>query len=201
MKNFQKITEGVDVSGLRLALASQPELWNEYTVRTAHPQSVHRVVDDIILRYNPFDSGDDYVDKVCASVHVVDYPAWYKLPQAYPFIYGLAQRVGCLHLGRVMLTRLAPGIQIPPHSDVIEPAIKAFPLRPRPWDYYNRYHIVVDSAPGVEFTCGDEVVYMAPGEVWWFNNRLVHSVVNNSAEDRVHLIIDIRSAHDNYSPK
>jgi hypothetical protein len=35
---------------------------------------------------------------------------------------------------------------------------------------------------------------MRPGEAWWFNHRLMHSVVNNGTEDRVHLIIDYRRA-------
>jgi hypothetical protein len=33
---------------------------------------------------------------------------------------------------------------------------------------------------------------MRTGEVWWFNNAIEHEVVNNSADDRIHLIVDIR---------
>ena len=59
-------------------------------------------------------------------------------------------------------------------------------------DYYDRMHYVVSGE--CDFTCGDETVHMRQGEAWWFNHRLMHSVVNNGAEDRVHLIIDYRRA-------
>jgi hypothetical protein len=28
--------------------------------------------------------------------------------------------------------------------------------------------------------------------VWWFQHREVHSVENNSADDRIHLLVDFR---------
>jgi hypothetical protein len=57
---------------------------------------------------------------------------------------------------------------------------------------------VVSSAPGVTFRCGDEKVHMETGEVWWFQNALEHEVINNSAHERIHLIIDIRTQHLNF---
>lgn len=206
MRNFLKLTEGLDVSALLLAVTSQPELWNEYKVRTqGHPESVHRVVDDIVLRYNRFEPGEDFVDKVCSSIDCVDYPGWHRVPQAHPFIHGLMTRVAGVHLGRVMISRVGPGIAIPPHSDRIEPAEQAFPDRVPPAVYYKRYHVCLTSAPGVRFICGDEgafeEVYMAPGEAWWFNNQKLHAVANNSQKDRIHLICDIRSERDFYAPR
>lgn len=200
MRNFQKLATGLDTSGLLHQLATQPELWNTHTVRTAHPRSAHRVVDDIVLRYSPFNSGEDFIEKVCTSIDCVDYPAWYLLPAAHPFVFGLMTRVQGLHLGRCMITRVSPGVEIPLHSDRIEEAEALFPDRVPPALYYERYHIALQSAPGTVFVCGTESVFMAPGEAWWFNNQLLHSVVNNSAEDRLHLICDIRTAHDNYIP-
>lgn len=195
-RNFLRIAEGLDTSGLRLALAAQPELWNQFPIRTAPEQSAHRAVDDILLRYSPWTEGQDYLDKVCASVEVVTFPAWHKLPLAAGFVYGMLQRVGGLHLGRVMISRLRPGGSIPPHSDRIAEAEARFPDRIPPSAYYQRYHVVLASAPGTEFFCGDELVWMAPGEAWWFNNQLEHAVFNGSAEDRLHLIMDIRSEHE-----
>ena len=152
------------------------------------------------LRYNKFEPGDDFVDKVCASIDVVDYPGWHALPAAHPFVFGLMTRVKGVHLGRVMITRVAPGIAIPPHSDRIEEAETQFPDRVPSAIYYDRYHVVLASALGVVFRTGDESVYMAPGEAWWFNNNIPHEVINNSATDRIHLICDIRVAHDRYEP-
>jgi hypothetical protein len=201
LRNFLKLCEGLNTQPLLVELAAQPELWNQFTVRTAHSESAHREVDDIVLRYSPYRVGEDYVDKVCASIDVVDYPPWYALPAAHPFIFGLMGRVCGLHLGRVMITRLPPGRVIPLHTDRIEPAEEAFPDRRPPAAYYERYHVVLQSGPGVVFECGGEAVYMAPGECWWFNNQLLHSVTNNGADDRLHLICDIRTAHDKYDPR
>ena len=32
---------------------------------------------------------------------------------------------------------------------------------------------------------------MRTGEIWWFNPHQVHGVLNNSADDRVHLLVDM----------
>jgi hypothetical protein len=86
-------------------------------------------------------------------------------------------------LGRCVINKIRPGGHIFPHCDGAEHS-----------EYYDRFHIVLQSSPGVNFRCEDEQVYMQTGEVWWFNNRLDHEVINNSAEDRIHFIVDIRTS-------
>lgn len=200
MRNFQRIAHGLSTTALLQELAAQPELWNQYTVRTQHPMSAHRVVDDVLLRYSPFNTGEDFVEKVCSEIAVVTYPAWYKLPSAHPFIFGLMTQVRGVHLGRVMISRVAPGVEIPLHSDRIDVAEEQFPDKIPPALYYERYHLCLQAEPGIVFQCEDEAAIMAPGECWWFNNQLEHSVVNNSANDRIHLIMDVRTRHDDYVP-
>lgn len=203
MRNFAKIAEGIDVMGLRLALARKPELWGAYGVRHWHKQSVHGAagLDDIILRYNKFDAvQDDFVEAVCANLDVECYPAWVMLPEAIELIAPLMLRVRGLELGRCMISRLAPGASIPAHSDRIAPAEEAFPYRTPLAIYYDRYHIVVSSASGTLFRTGEETIQMISGECWWFNNQLEHEVVNNSSEDRIHLIMDIHSFQGTYTP-
>jgi hypothetical protein len=202
MRNFLRLAEKIDFSALTAQVYSQPELWNQYKVRyTDLPGGqVHKGIDDIVLRYNEYSKGEDYVDKVCSSIQVVDYPAWHKLTAAHDFIFALMTRVKGVHLGRCMISRLPPGGSIPLHSDLIPPAEIAFPDRQPPASYYERYHLVLQSAPGVVFRCRDEDCYMAPGEVWWFNNQFEHEVLNNSPLDRIHLICDIRTKHDDYIP-
>lgn len=202
MRNFLRLAENIDFSALLQQLAAQPELWNQYKVRYTNegPLSVHKPVDDIVLRYNPYVQGEDYMDKICSSVAVVDYPPWYKLTASHDYIFALMTRVKGKHLGRVMISRVAPGVGIPAHSDLIPPAVALFPDRPEPAKYYERYHLVLQSGPGAVFYCAGESVYMAPGEVWWFNNQLEHSVENNSRFDRIHLVCDIRTRSDDYIP-
>lgn len=199
MRHFLKIAQGLDPGPLLHCLQTQPELWNSSQVRK-HLQSVHKDVDDILLRYNKWEEGEDYLDKVCSSLEMVDYPAWHKLPPAQVFVYGLLQKVLGIHLGRVMISRLRPGGSIPIHSDRIDAAEEAFPLREPPARYFERYHVCLQSGPGAIFQSGDEQVTMLPGEIWWFDNQALHGVTNNSAGDRIHLIVDIRTRHDDYIP-
>ncbi len=195
------MAEGIDVYPLLYAVTRQPELWNKHNTRCAHQESVHQGVDCITLRYNKYNAGEDFVEKVCSEIQCVNYPAFKDLPEALPFIMQLMKRVNGVHLGRVLITRMAPGTRILPHSDLLHQATEAFPDKIAPATYYDRYHIVLKSHPGSVFNCGDESVYMAPGEAWWFDNCVEHEVINNSVDDRIHLIMDIRSyKDDNYIP-
>lgn len=201
MKNFLKMADGIDVYPLLYAIHRQPHLWNQHSTRTAHQDSVHRGVDDITLRYNKFNRGEDFVEKVCSEIQCVNYPAFAQLPEAIPLVFALMSRVQGEHLGRVLIAKMHPGTIIPIHSDIIPQATKAFPNKIAPAVYYDRYHIVLKSHPGVVFKTGDEEVYMGTGEAWWFDNTKDHEVINNSVDDRIHLIIDIRShQYDNYIP-
>jgi len=174
----------------------QPKLWNADRIRTYHPQSAHRVVDDILLRYSQFEPGDDFVERVCSEIASINYPAMKALPEAFPIIFGLMAKVCGEHLGRVFISRMAPGIRIPLHSDRIPPAEEAFPNKTPPAVYFERYQLLLHAKPGVVFRADDgatdESVFMASGEIWWFNNCVPHEVINNSDDDRISLVVDIR---------
>jgi hypothetical protein len=191
MRHFQKIAT-IDPLPLLHAITRQPEMWNADRVRTWHPQSAHRVVDDILLRYNEFGQGDDFLGRVCSEIACVNYPAFAKFPEALPTVFGLMTRVNGEHLGRVFISRMAPGVCIPPHSDRIPPAEAAFPGKVPPAVYYERYQIALKAQPGIVFRAEDESVFMAAGEIWWFDNCVEHEVINNSDDDRISMVVDIR---------
>jgi hypothetical protein len=50
---------------------------------------------------------------VINDVQVIPYPAWQLLPQLRPIIFDLMRRVEAVQLGRVLITRLAPGKRSP----------------------------------------------------------------------------------------
>ena len=81
-----------------------------------------------------------------------------------------------------MVNKLRPGGKIYPHADTLEHA-----------EYWDRYHFVLQSGPGCNFRCGDEMVNMQTGGVYWFQNAIEHEVINNSSDDRIHMIVDIRT--------
>ena len=53
-----------------------------------------------------------------------------------------------------------------------------------------RLHIPVLTNPDVEFVMDGRRVVMNPGEVWYHNFNLLHSVANKGGTDRIHLVID-----------
>lgn len=180
MNNFLKIADGIDVTPLHIALKAKPQLWNQNTLRTAHPSTAHSQADDIWLRFNEIEEGGDALS-VVDDVMCVNYPALGEMPQARSLIYGLMARVEGEQLGRCIITRLKPGACIKPHRDEGVPAT-----------FYERFHILIQSKPGAIFRAGDEVVQMKTGEAWWFDNTQEHEVINNSDDDRITLIVDIR---------
>lgn len=198
MNNFLKLAEGVDVMPLLLAIQRRGELWQEDTFLRHYPQGPFEDVQTIFLRFPErvvFDDADPAEQERKVDLYKqnllpgfdqhesIDYPAYTLLPEARPMIQALMTRVGGVRLGRVMINRIKPGGRIFPHADSPEHA-----------NYWNnRLHIVLQSLPGNDFRCVDEHVWMKPGEVWWFDHRLDHEVVNHSADDRIHLLVDVRS--------
>lgn len=179
MRNFQKIFEGLDVIPLLNALAIKRHLWNQNDLRTEFPGSPHAETDDIWLWFN--DIPDD-ATQVVDDIAVKPYSAWYELPQAHDLVFNLMRRVGGVQLGRVLITRLPPGKSIPEHADAGAPA-----------EYYQRYQIALQCEPGCIFHIEDESMRFVMGEAWWINNAAKHSVVNNSADDRLAMVVDVRT--------
>lgn len=159
---------------IKAALAARPDLWNANDLRTTFPGSPHADVDDIWCMF------DDPSGDVINSTQTHPYPAWNELP-VKPLVLDLMRRVGGTQLGRVIITRLAPGKTIPEHIDGGAPV-----------EMFTRYHIVLQSLPGCMAYSGGEVIQAAAGEIWWFDNKAPHSIVNNSADDRIVIVVDIR---------
>lgn len=177
MRHFLKIAENVDVIPVLNALQSRPDLWNQNDLRTKHPGTAHSQVDDIWIWFNDVSTPEAVID----DKEVVPYEAWHQLPQVQPIVFDLMRRVGGVRLGRVIITRLSPGKRITPHEDQGAPA-----------SYYTRYQVALQSLPGALFHCGGETVNFRSGEVWMIDNQATHSVENNSADDRIVMIVDVR---------
>jgi hypothetical protein len=177
MRHFQKIAEGIDVIPLLNALAQRPELWNENDLRTTHPLSPHGETDDIWCLFNAVPND---LAAVVDDCEVIPYRAWYELP-IRALVLDLMRRVDGMRLGRVLISRLPPGASIPEHVDQGAPAT-----------YYKRYHLALKAEPGALNSSGGEVIQYRMGELWWFDNSVPHSVVNNSADDRITLVMDVK---------
>jgi hypothetical protein len=95
-----------------------------------------------------------------------------------PYIMQVMAQFRTLH-GRARLMRLAPRSGVPPHVD-----IQYY------WRQRARVHIPVVTHPDIKFRCGGELVHMAAGEAWTFDNWRMHQVINETETWRVHLTFD-----------
>src|SRR5438034_8762489 len=160
MDNFFRVSTGANVTPLLLAIKMNSDLWDKYQLRTTHPKSPHTQVSDIWVRFNELpEEGNE--SSLMDEHESIWYPAIHKLPQVRDLIFSLMSFVGGERLGRCLITKLSPGKKIDPHEDGGSHAA-----------YYDRFHIVLQSTPGSLFRCGNESVYMASGDVWWFNNSI-----------------------------
>jgi len=98
--------------------------------------------------------------------------------QRSPYILQVLARFRTLH-GRARLMRLAPRSGVPPHVD------KKYYWRAR-----TRVHIPVITHPDIKFRCGGEIVHIAAGEAWTFDNWRLHQVINETDTWRIHLTFD-----------
>lgn len=172
MRNFHKLSGGIAVGPLMATLMRHPELWNENRLRTSIPHGPHNEVDDIILRF-----GAPSIDDIGPSE---DKPPM-GLLKAKEMALGVMQLVGGSELGRVVITRLEPGKKIYAHCDEGKYS-----------ERFDRYHICLQSLPGNVFRCGEEVISPVTGDLWWFDNTILHEITNNSADSRITCIVDVR---------
>ena len=177
MKNFLKIAQ-INPFPLLVQLKQREELWGERKARQ-FGGSPHEDVDDIWLRFGP-EQGSlfDHID----GLEKVNYPQWKELSQIRDVVLNLQRSTESTRIGSVLVTKLAPGMRIASHKDEGK-----CPL------YYERYQIALQSNPGCVFRIEDEEVQFAAGDVWWINNKAIHTVVNNSNDDRIAVVVDLRA--------
>lgn len=195
MKYFLKIAENINVLPVLMKLQHNPQFWHADTYLRTFPQGPFGEVDSIICRFppRPAPATQEEADEYLATTdqhECVDQPIYGQLPELRQMVMNLFTYVGGVRLGRVIINRVKPGGHIFKHADTFAHA-----------NYWHRHHICLQSATGVTFTAGEESVWMAPGEAWWFDNgkgeteegRPEHEVINNSPIDRIHLVVDIKT--------
>jgi hypothetical protein len=185
VKNFLPIGSA-DMLPLRMALQRRPELWDQHNYRTTFDGTPFGGMSDILLRYSRPErwQGNPDAQALVDDLDLVQYPAWAALPECHATIFDLMRRFQGISLGRVIIAKLPPGGRILAHAD----DYGAYALQDG-----LRLHVCVQGLPGCLFHCGDEAVQMASDTVWWFNHRELHSAENHSFDDRVHLLVDIRT--------
>ena len=179
MRNFQPMFT-FDPTPLLHEITRQPELWKADTYLRDYPQGPFGDTDTIFLRFPPASVTE--LERGQKDPHeCVWMDGCLHLPAARGLIFEIMHRTFGERLGRCMINRLKCGGRVFPHADT--------PVHAQYWD---RYHFVITSSPGCSFRCGDETVYMPPGQCWWFQNIHEHEVINNGSVERIHMICDVR---------
>lgn len=185
MKNFL-LCGSWDPEPLRMKLQMRPGLWNRHPYRTTFEGTPFGGMDDILLRHSrPEKHEDSDSMAVVNDLDVVMYDAWAEFPEVHDLVFNLMRRYRAISLGRVIIARLPMGGVIKPHADNYG--------RYADRDNGMRFHVVVQALPGCMFHCGDETIQTRTGEIWWFQHRQMHSAENRSADERVHLLIDMET--------
>jgi hypothetical protein len=177
MKHFKLHRKSVDVEPILSEIRAHPSAWTEQTGRQGHID-VQAETNSIPLRGLRRSKimgrrRRDVHETRCTSLAR-------RFPRTMALTEGLAEELGG-ELGRAKLARLPSGARVLPHVD-----------RGEYYAFRDRYHLVVDSLGGSVLQAGDEEVSMRPAELWWFDNKAIHSARNESPHPRIHLVFDLK---------
>jgi hypothetical protein len=161
-KPFFKLPRRFDAQRLREEVAAlPPEAW------APHPNGI---AGNSSVRLISVDGGEnDLVDGIMRETANL---------ALTPYVRQVLASFG-VPWSRTRLLRLAPGANVPTHADINYH-----------WFYRVRLHIPLTTRPEVRFHCGGTNVHMAAGEAWVFDNWRLHSVVNPTPDERIHLVAD-----------
>lgn len=180
--NFTPIASGIDVKELKNFLNRNPELWDANTIRQDFLDSPHVDTKCIYIRGPTEFSFKEYQGNISAE----NYPISDELKQiVYNIFNQVCDVLSITELGYVLIVNLLAGGEVFEHKDE---GVYA--------EYYTRYHLVVHSLDGNVFTVNHENAIMREGELWSFNHRVPHSVLNFSTEDRIHIIFDVKEINE-----
>jgi aspartyl/asparaginyl beta-hydroxylase (cupin superfamily) len=170
-----------DVSTMQAQLAAHAEVWDTIRHRTEHPQSPHREVSDIWVRYNPIENFHGDMQQFNAEHTSQWYPVAEQLPEAVRIADLLMAELQGKFLGAVLITKIPPGKQVYAHVD------QGWHAR-----YFEKFAVTIKGDDEQAFFFENEYLVTHPGDLWWFDNSHPHWVSNNSDEDRITLIVCIR---------
>ena len=182
MNNILTIAQ-VDITQVLLQLKRNPQLWNIQKNRTAPESSPHYGLEDIWVRFRDMSQydGKDW-QKFNGDHHSEWMPEADRLPAVKDIAFQLMTMVRGEELGGILITKIPPGGLCKPHIDTTWHA-----------QYYDKYAVQLESHPNQAFCFEEGEHHARPGDVYWFNNNVLHWVRNDSPEDRITLIICIKS--------
>jgi hypothetical protein len=162
-------------------LANHNDLWNKEYIPYRGNESAYAEAAHLCLRY-----GDDQ-DQLVLPHFPVWYPAWQALVALEPILHQVMGLFEPYHVGGILLTRLPHGSRIRPHKE-------------EGWhsEFYSTkvYAVLKGNNQCISrygnHDDGQETVVMKPGEIWWANDLITHSMDNHGTSSRVDITVYLR---------
>jgi len=178
MKNFKLMASDIDTQAILAELDENSQAWENATGRQ-DKIAVQRESRSIPIRglvkskINGRKRRDVQESRFTTSSK--------EFPVVVDFLKNIASEYN-RELGRAKIVKLEAGCKVYPHID-----------RGEYYKKHDRYHLILKSSDGSFLSCCDEEIRMKERELWWFDNDKMHSAHNDSEEDRIHLIFDMKS--------
>lgn len=177
---FKKLCSGLNVSKAADQLKENPQFWDLYPFRRDFTGSPHEQMTDIWLRFG------DLEKHGCSAFKGEHDSVWYPCAEYLTEFKRLAFEVMALvegeRLGGILITKLPPGGKIHPHTDSGWHA-----------EYYDKFYVAINAPKESAFGFESGDIIADNGDCWFFRNDVTHWVTNNSNEDRISMIVCIKT--------
>lgn len=171
MNNYEVIANVPVLDAARELAAVPPPIWDEFSVRASYPGSAHTDTRAILYR-GPSSFAHAFNPRAERSVR---YPG---LTGVRRLVNSVLEHLPVRDVGNIIIADLKPGGEITPHID--EGAYA---------EHYDRLHIAVTGE--CVFCVGGQPHRPKAGDVFLFNHRRMHYVINPFPESRTHIIVDL----------
>lgn len=181
MTSIRHLASGFEVSQAVEQIQAHPDIWNTHRERTEAYGTPHKGVSDIWVRYRDWSeyTGD------WAGFHDEHESVWYpvivKIPAVWSLCRKVVRHVGGKTLGGVLITRIPPGGEVAPHVDGGWHA-----------SFYDKYAVQLQGNEDQAFCFEDSELRSEPGDLYTFDNSMLHWVTNDSSSDRMTMVICIK---------
>lgn len=188
MKNFKILRTNINIEPFLNELSTFLNYGNEWSYDRSSNLKVHQHTKHIDIRRSVFPKKWKEVSTLTrqdrlymaadSEYHELHPKNYFFFKRTYNYLERFADELGG-QLTRVMIVSLLPYTEVLPHADEGK--------------YYtnkDRYHLPIQTKGSIN-QCEDEVQIYQEGELWWFNNKKIHSAKNEDGIERIHIIFDI----------